>query len=302
MLKRILMMSDLGPVSVRAFPPLIALAKSVDDAEVILVHTVEGSSEQTFLDSFICEMIDQRARAAAQGPLQAQAEQLREAGIAHVETEVVIGSPFSVVHEVHRRHDADLIIMPTLGHHSLLRRVSNSATARVIRDNNVPVMVINGAFDEAHWQAFGPVVYPVELGPQMAAGIRTATDFAKLVNTGLHLIHVLRPVPPPSAYDSDPALRKAVVEGHIAWRAKVGSRLRELAAKNSDVKTLGMVLEHDNAGQGIVAYLKKIQAGSVVLPSLGHDAVHTQLMGSVAEHVLLHAPCPALIFDKPLID
>ena len=299
MLKRLLMMTDLGPASRRAFVPLVTLAKALGDAKVILVHTIEGSSEQTFLDAFVCEQIDIRAKRAASGPLTAQADRLRAKGL-DVETELVIGSPFSVVQEVYARHGADLIIMPTEGHHSLLRRVSNSATARVIRDNEVPVLVINGVFDPQPWLGYGPVVHPVVLGSDTSAGLKTAIDFASLVGAELHLLHVLAPPLPPGAYDNDAEVAAAVAEGHASWKTKVTVRLDELAGGCGTVKTIGVVVEHDNTGEGVVAYLNQIRAGSVVLPSLGRDAVHTRLMGSVAEHVLLNAPCPALIFDQPL--
>ncbi len=299
MLKRLLMMTDLGPASRRAFAPLTKLAKALGDAKVILVHTIEGSSEQTFLDAFVCEQIDIRAKRAASGPLKAQADRLRAKGL-DVETELVIGSPFSVVHEVYARHDADLVIMPTEGHHSLLRRVSNSATARVIRDRDVPVLIVNGMFDPQPWLGFGPVVHPVVLDSETAAGLKTATDFAALVGAELHLLHVVAPPLPPSAYDDDAELAAAVAEGHADWKKRVSVRLDELAGGCGAVKTIGVVVEHDNAGEGVVAYLDQIRAGSVVVPSLGRDAVHTRLVGSAAEHVSLNAPCPILIFDRAL--
>ncbi len=299
MIRRLLMMSDLGPTSVRAFAPLAALAKSLDDPEVILVHTVESSAGLSFMDPFVIEQMDLLAQEQAIGPLDLQADQLREHGL-RVKPLVVFGSPFSIVHEAFQRFRADLVVMPTDGHHSLLRRVSNSATARVIRDQEVPVLVVNGAMADARWTEFGPVVHPMSLNDEDDAGLQTAADLAVITGAELHLVHVLRSPPTEDAYGSDPELSAAIEEGFAMWRDKVEAKLNGLATAMTRVRTKAVVLEHEHCGDGVIAYLNEVNAGSVVMPSLAHDSVHTKLMGSVAEHVLLAAPCPVLVFNRPL--
>jgi universal stress protein A len=48
----------------------------------------------------------------------------------------------------------------------------------------------------------------------------------------------------------------------------------------------------------IVQYARSIGAGVIVMGTHGRDGVSRLLMGSVAEHVVRHAPCPVLVVRR----
>lgn len=300
MFERIVMMTDLTDTSRRAFAPIAALAKRQNGMRVILVHSVVGSTERYFLDATIRKEIDDHARKRAQGPLEDLAEDLAELGV-DVEAVLAVGSPFNVLPAIVKKYDAQLVVLPTRTQHSLVRRISNSVTARTIRDHVVPVLTINDHFDPESWSGFGPVVHPVAFGDSQRSGLITAEDMAAATESKLDLLHVLQPLNLASVYDDDEReLARVIEQAAKDLKTKVEAGLADVLSKVTRVKGETHVVEHDNAGEGIVDYLTANHAGLVVLPALGRDAVHTQLMGSVAEHVIRHAPCPVLVYDQPL--
>ncbi|MCO4762690.1 MAG: universal stress protein [Myxococcales bacterium] len=300
MFERIVMMTDLTDTSRRAFAPVAALAKRQRGTRVILVHAVVGSTEQYFLDEMIRKRIDANARKKVVERMQEMAADLGKHGV-DVEPVVEVGSPFNVLPDVVQRYDADLVVLPTRTEHSLLRRISNSVTARAIRDHVVPVLTINDHFDPEKWSGFGPVVHPVDFGDQQRSGLKTAEDMAAATDSTIELVHVLRPINIASNYDDDAReLARIIDKSQDDLQSRVEGGLAEVLGNVTKVKGECRVLRNDNAGVGIVDHLAACGAGLAVLPALGRDTVHTQLMGSVAEHVIRYAPCPVLVYDRPL--
>ena len=300
MFERILMMTDLTDTSRRAFAPVADLARRQKGTRVILAHAVVGSTEQYFLDALIRAQIDAKARKKARAGLDEMAAELGAMGV-DVEAVLEVGSPFNVVPALVQRYEAQLVVLPTHSQHSLVRRISNSVTARAIRDHVVPVLTINENFDPKNWAGFGPIVHPVDFGDQQRSGLLTAEDFAAATQSDLKLVHVLRPLNLASIYDDDEReLARIVEQSEEDLHTRVETGMAEVLSKLTRVNGQASVLTHNNAGEGIVDYLNSIDAGLAVLPALGRDAVHTQLMGSVAEHVIRYASCPVLVYDRPL--
>ena len=300
MFERIVMMTDLTETSRRAFAPIAELAKRQKGMRVILAHSVVGSTERYFLDATIRKEIDDHARKRAQGPLEEMADALCKMGV-NVEPVLAVGSPFNVLPALVKRYDAQLVVLPTRTQHSLVRRISNSVTARTIREHVVPVLTINDHFDPTTWRGFGPVVHPVAFGDQQRSGLVTAEDMAAATESEIELVHVLQPLSLASVYDDDEReLARVIAQAEDDLRTKVEAGLADVLSKVTRVKGETHVVSHDNPGEGIVDYLSEQKSGLVVLPALGRDAVHTQLMGSVAEHVIRHSPCPVLVYDQAL--
>lgn len=300
MFDRILMMTDLTDTTRRAFGPVVDLAKRRKGSRVYLAHSVMGSTEQYFLDQVVRDQIDAKARKKAYIPLQDMAAELSALGV-DVEPVLEVGSPFNVLPDLVKRYDVELVVLPTRSEHSLVRRISNSVTARAIRDHVVPVLTINDHFEPENWSGFGPVVHPVAFGKKQRSGLVTAEDMAVATRSSLQVIHVLQPLNLASIYDDDAReLARVVEQSQDALLSRVEKGIAGVLSKVTRVTGETHVLTHNNPGEGIVAHLHTSGAGLSVLPALGRDAVHTQLMGSVAEHVIRYAPCPVLIFDRPL--
>ncbi len=299
MFRNILVLSDLTDTTDFAFAPVAALARHQKGVRVVLAHAVIGSTEQFFLDDAIRTRIDKKAMDKARPKLEEVAARMRAAGV-DVETALEIGSPFNVLFQLAERYGADCIVVPTRHQHSVVRRVSNSVTARAIRAHALPVMTMNQHFGEraAGFSDFRTVVHPVDFGSGQRDGLKGAGHFAEGTGASLELVHVIRPFHLDDLLEGedeqDAAAARAGVE---SMQTRAEQTLADVLSRVGGVKAEARVLTADAPGEGICAHAEAVGADAIVLPALGRDKVRTQLMGSVAEYLIAHAPCPVLFHD-----
>ncbi len=301
MFQRILVLSDLTDTTSFAYGPIVSLAKRSPGVRVILGHAVVGTTEQFFLDAALKERIDRKALDNARPKLEALAADLHAMGV-DVEPVLEVGSPYNVIFQLAERYNVDLIVVPTRHQHSVVRRISNSVTARAIRAHALPVMTMNQLFGEhsASFKGFGTVLHPVDFGHGQRDGLHAAEDFAADMKARLHLVHVLRKFDVDAVLEDDPESRAAAMEGLEHMHTLAEGRLADVCSRVKGVGAESHVVRAESAGEGIVEVARAIGASCIILPALGRDKVHTQLMGSTAEYVISHAPCPVLFHDGRL--
>lgn len=138
--------------------------------------------------------------------------------------------------------------------------------------------------------AFGRILIAVDSGRVAAHAAKIGAELASLVGAQVGLIHG---VVAPLSYTSEDA---ASTENVIAQAVQEGERLlssfhQRLALPPS---TLDFV-EFGRPATGIVETAKRWPADLIVMGSHGRGGVQRMLLGSVAEEVMRHAPCPVLI-------
>jgi universal stress protein A len=126
------------------------------------------------------------------------------------------------------------------------------------------------------------------------------TDFSEAAEQALEVAHALArdhgaklvvmtvpapPLPAIEAYVSDYELSQLVKEAE--------QQLRAVAATLADVPTETRVIAGE-PGWCTVAAAKEFQADLIVMGTHGRKGLSRLLLGSVAEHVMRHAPCPVL--------
>ena len=302
MFHSILVLSDLTDTTAFAYGPIVTLAKRNPGVRVILAHAVVATTEMFFLDAVLKERIDRKALDKARPKLEALAADLHALGV-DVEPVLEVGSPYSVIFQLAERYNSELIVVPTRHQHSVVRRISNSVTARAIRAHALPVMTMNQLFGQlnAPFAGFREILHPVDFGPEQRDGLVAAEDFAAEMGGRLHLVHVLRKFDVDSVLEDDAESRAAALQGLEQMHTLAEGRLAEVCARVAAVPAESHVTRADSAGEGIVQVARQIGANCIVLPALGRDKVHTQLMGSTAEYVISHAPCPVLFHDGSLV-
>jgi nucleotide-binding universal stress UspA family protein len=113
---------------------------------------------------------------------------------------------------------------------------------------------------------------------------------ARTFGASLHLLHVaenqfLRPMP------SDPAAVKAA-----QLRALEDRLTRE---DRANLQARAIIMVSDETAETIVAYARTEKIDLIVMGTHGRSAVSQLLVGSVAELVVRHAPCPVLTVRQP---
>lgn len=298
MFRNILLLSDLSATSELAFGPLAALGRT-PDCTIHLFHAVVGASDRGYLGAETRASIDDAALAHASPAVEAQANALRALGL-RVELHVELGSAFDLVLGAIERHTIDLVVIPTEGTHSLVRRVSSSTTGRALEHGHVPVMTLGPGFaaHAAGWPGFSRVMHPIALGEDREQALAFVGRWAATLGAPIDLCTVVRPL------RDDPAAAaglsaEAIAEIETETREKMTVFLHRRADRLGDAVAESHVIEAPHIGEALCQWAEETDAGVIVMPSFDRSATHTRTMGSVTEWMVRNAPCPVLVHDVP---
>ena len=134
------------------------------------------------------------------------------------------------------------------------------------------------------------VLHPTDFSERSEAAFHIARSLARDYAAKLYLLHVV-------PYSSFSALEGAVSDAPEQERV-AKEMLHKLAAQAPGVPVETAVVL-GQAAEDTVAFADKHKIDVIVLGTHGHTGLSRLLMGSVAEHVLRHAPCPVLTVRKP---
>ena len=135
------------------------------------------------------------------------------------------------------------------------------------------------------------IVVPIDFSPPSKNALRYAVRLAEQFGSVLRLVHVVEPAPFLGDL-SDVGLIRS--DGEIARVAKV--QLQALA--QDEIEELVPVYPEVRIGKPyneIVAAAKVSSADLIVIATHGYTGLKHVLLGSTAERVVRHAPCPVLV-------
>lgn len=139
---------------------------------------------------------------------------------------------------------------------------------------------------------FKKILVPVDFSAQSRAALKMAAELARRHEAALTLVHVFQPISYvlPEAYAAYSASQLAEVEAAFD---------SELAALKKDAESYGAPSVQTTQLRGIPALeiVAMAEAGGfdlIVMGTHGRSGIPHLLIGSVAERVLRHAPCPVL--------
>ncbi len=132
------------------------------------------------------------------------------------------------------------------------------------------------------------ILVPVDFSKASLDALQHALALAQRYDAQLTLLHVLKPLHPEMLID--------VTETQHAVRAAAHQSLTKLweATKRTWPRT-GRELREGHPVTTITALAKRTNAELNVMGTLGHAGLKRVLLGSVAESVVRHAPCPVLV-------
>jgi nucleotide-binding universal stress UspA family protein len=278
-IKKILVCTDGSPDSEGAITAALHLAQTAGSAVFLLevIYFVAGYELQA-PDSLApplvnLELMEVQANAVRErlAGWQAQAANLGVALEPRVRTSP---SAYEGIMEEAGEINPDLIIMGRHGYTGLTRLLMGSVTARVIGHSPVNVLVLpRGAS-----LSFQRLLIASDGSPYSQAAWDAALALAQAMGSAVVGVAV-------AASDRDlPAARE------------VGRKL-EAAAAQAGI-ALETLIPMGRPDEGIVKAAQFKQASLIVVGSHGRTGLKRLLMGSVAERVIGHAPCPVLVVKK----
>lgn len=144
------------------------------------------------------------------------------------------------------------------------------------------------------------IVVAVDFSNATPGVLANAGKLAKAFGAQLHLIHILEPQVPYTAYGFTPDEFPAVPFYDDEIRIRATRKLDELRSELvTDVPNLVTRLVDGSPLHAIVDYVKEVSPDLVVLGSHGHGVMASLLLGSVAEGMVRKAVVPTLIVPAP---
>ena len=137
------------------------------------------------------------------------------------------------------------------------------------------------------------ILCPVDFSEPSLLGLSVSVDLARLYRAEIEVIYIL-PILPPQPID--PQYSFQVPEYEILLQQDAENRLAALVKDKvpEEIKA-GPVVGHGSAGKEIVKYAEETKTDLIVIASHGHSGWHHLVIGSVAEKVIRHSPCPVFV-------
>ena len=170
---------------------------------------------------------------------------------------------------------------------SALKR--NRSSAR--RKSELPLSGIQVGLKKSRSLKLRTILVPVDFSEYSRAALDYAVKVARDSGASLVILHVL-----------DPLLVTRRLESSQLRRLKEASRsnaLEQLSGLSRSLDRSGVrtkaVLRNGPATDIIVAFALTVKGDLIIMGSQGRTGLRRLLIGSVAERVVRHAPCPVLV-------
>jgi universal stress protein A len=141
------------------------------------------------------------------------------------------------------------------------------------------------------------ILVPTDFTDPSHEALSVALAFARMFGATLDLVHVAveaaYPLPPPVDVMTMPIDLSPVLDRAAAGLAAEEKRVREAGVACETATLIG------RADDEIVKRAKETGADLIVMGTHGRSGLAHALLGSNAERVMQHAPCPMLVVPRP---
>jgi nucleotide-binding universal stress UspA family protein len=199
---------------------------------------------------------------------------------------VAVGKPFHKVVELATELECDLIVISMHGYTGLAHVLIGSNAERIVQHAPCPVLVVRGRPDEnspsARTTAFRWILLPTDFSENSCKAFPLAAAMLAHVSPAVTTAGEI----PMVFFEQD----------LVAERAKAEVQLRQFRSEHfsEELNTTTVVLE-GVPHQALCEMAKADDPGLIVIATHGHTGWEHALMGSTAERVVRHAPCPVLV-------
>lgn len=139
------------------------------------------------------------------------------------------------------------------------------------------------------------IVVPYDFGPASSKALAWVADLQRSVGgCPVHVIQVVHPMPP--VVSPEMGELPALSQIEVADLADVLKR----AVLEIGITANTEVILAPNVGDAILETASRVKADLIAMGTHGRGGISRFVLGSVAEHVVRHAPCPVLtVRDTP---
>jgi nucleotide-binding universal stress UspA family protein len=212
------------------------------------------------------------------------------------------GAPFEEICRLVPKIDIDLIVTSTRGNTGLKHLALGSTVERIVRYSPCPVLVTRKQNRGKVPFKFGKILVPIDFSECSMKALDYAKGLAKQFDSGLvllHSVHIEYYVASDEYTRYDFPLLMA--QSEKAAKAQMGDLVRQTKEEGFKIET---ALEVGHPGDQICAQAQDRRADLIVTSTHGRTGLKHILIGSTAEFVVRHAPCPVLVVpnhERPVI-
>ncbi|WP_298496879.1 universal stress protein [uncultured Algibacter sp.] len=185
---------------------------------------------------------------------------------------------FSEVNDIALKQEADLIVMGSHGASGLKEYFVGSNTERVVRNANIPVLVVKNNVSDVN---FDVVTFACDFSEETIKPYLNATKMLSKVDTKVYLVHVNLP--------NDRFMSTLEIE------KKVVNFFTKAEGNLDKMKDVFYVADY-SVEEGILNCANKIGADLIVMPTHGRKGLAHFFEGSIGEDVANHSTLPVMTF------
>jgi nucleotide-binding universal stress UspA family protein len=283
--EKLLLATDGSPFSEGAIREAIRLAKRCS-SKLSVLSVIETNPEY----ETIAPQLLERAEKSAQEHLSSVKERAKKEGV-DCTTSILEGeNSFNYISNEAAKNRISMIIMGRRGKTGLKRLVMGSTTARVIGHAPCNVLVI----PRAARVDFNNILVATDGSRYATAAASEAIGIAKKNNSSLIILAV---VPSESMQPMDivhsQMSRDVIAKAEMTEAEKNAKAVKEAAQKEG--VTVEAFIMGGKPSDAIVQTAKEKNVDVIMLGSHGKTGIDKLLMGSVAERVIVLAPCAVLV-------
>jgi len=135
------------------------------------------------------------------------------------------------------------------------------------------------------------ILVPVDFSPPSLRAVRFAREWAVRFRAGVRLLHVIEPMNTAAPFGAEAMMPPPPPD----LRKKIRQELEKLAGKGSARSAkVSVEVREGVAHAEIVDAARKLKSDIIIVAHRGRTGLLHALMGSTAERVVRHAPCPVL--------
>ncbi|MBE0541822.1 MAG: universal stress protein [Verrucomicrobia bacterium] len=288
----ILVPTDFSPTSLHALDYAVPLARQLG-GQITLLHVMDWPVLPQTVENLVIgdamtrtakERLDALAHEKVPSPLLAK-------------TLVRTGSSYQEITRLAQGLKSHLIILSTHGRTGFKRALLGSTAERVVRHAPCPVLTVREGGEvkspDLKSAGLGPrinrILVPVDFSERSAAAVDYAVGLVRTMKARLALLHVV--IPLPVRYSR---FRAEMQEYDTANKLEARQKLEALAATVPKDIQVDVLLRQDLPPRGIAGVAREWRGDLIVLPTRGLTGAKYIVLGSTAEAVVRHAPCPVL--------
>jgi nucleotide-binding universal stress UspA family protein len=281
-IREILFSTDLSPESDRAFEHVQFLADRFG-ASVTLFHVAEVPDHHFAHWAFAHgHEIWDHAEKLARECLERRAETLKAKHRIVLERK---SSASRGVLDMIKTLQPDLTIMATHGREGIAHALLGSVTERVVQRSFRPVLCVREP-DHGGALPYRRILVPTDLSLASRLAFPMASLFARTFGSEVVCVHVVPPTTLATLSGIPPVDTPVVPTEASLWSF--------LQADFAGVDVVAQVHE-GNVWDRICHTARVEKADLIVMSTRGHDSLADRIVGSNAERVVRHAPCPVLV-------